>query len=404
MPSYPDVVAIDFDLIVAGAGPASFALLGALDGVGLGGQRVLLVDRMQRRGDDRTWCYWETRAGRFEHLVAHRWSTLEVHGPAPSDAGRRLAIAPYTYKMIRGGDFFAAMDAWSARRPQIVRRVGEVGEVRTEGDRAVAVIDGERVEAHWAFDATHVPQDAPAGYHLLLQHFLGWEVTSAAPHFDPAVATFMDFRVPQREGTCFVYVLPTDERTALVEYTVFSPTVWPAHAYEAELRAYLADVVHLGDYRIGRTESGVIPMTDRPFPPGRGDRVVTLGTAGGQTKASTGYTFQRIVRHAEALATAMARHGSPALPPRWRRHDWMDGVLLRALATGRQDGATFFHRLLTRNPPARVLAFLDEDTTLAQEAALMASVDVPLFWRVGAEVTWRRWRAARRDPALRRRV
>jgi len=45
-----------------------------------------------------------------------------------------------------------------------------------------------------------------------------------------------------------------------------------------------------------------------------------------------------------------------------------------------------------------VLAFLDEDTSLAQEVALMASVDVPLFWRVGAEVAWRRWRAHRRPP------
>jgi lycopene beta-cyclase len=77
----------------------------------------------------------------------------------------------------------------------------------------------------------------------------------------------------------------------------------------------------------------------------------------------------------------------------------MDGVLLRALATGRQDGAEFFSRLLERNPPARVLAFLDEDTSLAQEVALMTSVDVPLFSRVGVEVAWRRWRARRRPTA-----
>jgi lycopene beta-cyclase len=168
-------------------------------------------------------------------------------------------------------------------------------------------------------------------------------------------------------------------------------------AYEAELRAYLGDVRGLQAYRVGRTEYGVIPMTDRPFPARRGARVVTLGTAGGQTKASTGFTFQRTLRHAEALAAAWAREGRPHLPtPRWRRHDWMDAVLLRALATGRQDGAAFFSRLFERNPPARVLAFLDEATRPADEVALMASVDIPLFWRVGAEVAWRRWRAGRR--------
>jgi len=384
-----------YDLIVAGAGPSGVALLDALARVGLGDLRVLLVDRERRRGDDRTWCFWETDAGPFDHLVAHRWPTLDVHGPRPEGPGRRLDLAPYTYKMIRGGDFFAATDDWLARRPQIERRVGDVQEIRTEGDRAAAVIQGERVEADWAFDATRVPLEPVAGYHLLLQHFLGWEITTPHDRFDPGVATFMDFRVPQKGGTCFVYVLPTSPREALVEYTVFSPTVWPRAAYEAELRAYLQGVRGIDAYEIGRTETGVIPMTDRPFPARRGDRVVTIGTAGGQTKASTGYTFRRVVRHARALAEALARTGRPHLPVRGRRHDWMDGVLLRALATERQDGAAFFSRLLERNPPERVLAFLDEDTSLPQEVALMASVDIPLFWRVGAEVAWRRWRAGR---------
>ncbi len=389
-----------YDLIVAGAGPSGVALLDALARVGLGDLRVLLVDRAPRRGDDRTWCFWETDAGPFDHLVAHRWPALDVHGPSAGAPGRRLELAPYSYKMIRGGDFFAATDAWLAGRPQVERRVGEVQEVRSEGDRAVAVIDGERVEADWAFDATRVPLEPVAGYHLLLQHFLGWEITTPDDRFDPGVATFMDFRVPQKGGTCFVYVLPTSPREALVEHTVFSPSVWPRAAYEAELRGYLAGVLGIGSYEVGRTEIGVIPMTDRPFPARRGDRVITIGTAGGQTKASTGYTFRRVVRHARALAEALAHTGKPHLPARWRRHDWMDGVLLRALATGRQDGAEFFSRLLERNPPARVLAFLDEDTSIAQEVALMASVDVPLFWRVGAEVTWRRWRA-RRDARMR---
>ena len=385
-----------YDLIVAGAGPSGLALLDALDRVGLGALRVLLVDREARRGDDRTWCFWETSPGPFERVVAHRWPALDVHGPRLDAPGRRLALAPYTYKMIRGGDFFAATDDWLAARPHIERRVGEVRDLGSEGDRAVAWIDGERVEADWAFDATRVPLEPVEGYHLLLQHFLGWEITTQDDRFDPFVATFMDFRVPQKGGTCFVYVLPTSPRAALVEYTVFSPTVWPREAYEAELRDYLGGVRGIDAFEVGRSEIGVIPMTDRPFPARRGDRVITIGTAGGQTKASTGYTFRRVVRHAQALADALARSGKPHLSARWRRHDWMDGVLLRALATERQDGAAFFSRLLERNPPQRVLAFLDEDTSLAQEVALMASVDVPLFWRVGAEVAWRRWRARRR--------
>ncbi|MDF1521354.1 MAG: lycopene cyclase family protein [Trueperaceae bacterium] len=384
-----------YDLIVAGAGLAGFAALRALERHGLGDLRVLLVDAAPRRGDDRTWCFWERAPGPFEDLVAHRWDALDLF--AHGGVAQRLAVAPYAYKMIRGGDFFDAMEAWTAARPQLERRVGRVANVRSEGDRAVVEVDGERLEATWALDATGVPHDVPAGYHRLLQHFLGWEVATDEPTFDPGVATFMDFRVPQEGGTCFVYVLPTEPHRALVEYTVFGPEVWPEEAYAERLRTYLCEVRGLGGYRIERTELGVIPMTDRPFPASRGPRVRTIGTAGGRTKASTGYTFTRAVRHAEALARGWAATGAPpALPAGRGRHGWMDAVLLRGLATGRQDGASFFARLFERNPAPRVLAFLDEDTTLPQEAVLMLGVDVPLFWRLGAEVSWSRLRAGRR--------
>jgi hypothetical protein len=56
--------------------------------------------------------------------------------------------------MIRGGDFFDHQERWLAARPQVERRVGRIADVRTEGDRAVAEVDGERVEAAWALDAT----------------------------------------------------------------------------------------------------------------------------------------------------------------------------------------------------------------------------------------------------------
>jgi lycopene beta-cyclase len=76
----------------------------------------------------------------------------------------------------------------------------------------------------------------------------------------------------------------------------------------------------------------------------------------------------------------------------------MDAVLLRGLATGRQDGASFFARLFAGNPAPRVFAFLDEDTTPGDEVRLMLGVDVPLFWRLGAEVLAGRL-AARRTAA-----
>lgn len=384
-----------FDLIVAGAGLSGSMLLRALDEAGLGGLRVLLVDRHERQKDDRTWCFWETRPGPFEPLVSKAWDELEVFGPAPDHPGRRLQLSPYRYKMIRGGDFYRGMDDWLEARPQVERLTGEIEAVGEEGDLAFVQVEGSRYQADWLFDAVHLPSGPPPEpYRQLLQHFLGWEVQTVGDRFDPGCATFMDFRVPQLQGTCFVYVLPTGPRDALVEYTVFSEHPWPTEVYETELRNYLSGVIEVGDYRVVRTETGVIPMTDRPFPARRGERVITIGTAAGMVKPSTGYAFGRVWRHAKALATALATEGRPWLSARgWSRHAWMDAVLLRALTAHDLDGAAFFSKLLLRNPPAGVLAFLDERSHVGQELALMATVYHPALLRHGWLTSLARWRA-----------
>jgi len=385
-----------FDLIIAGAGPAAYALLDALERAQRLPARVALIDRTAARGNDRTWCFWERAPGPFEDLVAHAWPRLYVHGPDAARPGRAIDIEPYVYKMIRAGDFFAAMQARYGAARGVERIVGESQGLVSDAVVARVTVGGRTLEAPYAFDATGVPRGVPAGYHWLWQHFLGLEVRTPHDTFDPGVATFMDFRVPQVEGTCFVYVLPTSAREALIEYTVFSERIWGEAEYLPPLRTYIEGVLRLGAYEVLRTELGAIPMTDRPFPAQRGARVITLGTAGGLTKASTGYTFTRVLRHAQALVDAWVDHGSPRPVRLSARHHWMDGVLLRTLALNRVPGDTFFTHLFERNPMPRVLKFLDEETSLPEDLALMASVDMPRFAHSALEVTWRRaWHARR---------
>ena len=49
----------------------------------------------------------------------------------------------------------------------------------------------------------------------------------------------------------------------------------------------------------------------------------------------------------------------------------MDSVLLRALDRGFVDGPSLFTRLLLGNPPQRVLRFLDGNTSVLEELAIM---------------------------------
>jgi len=56
----------------------------------------------------------------------------------------------------------------------------------------------------------------------------------------------------------------------------------------------LKEYLNITDYSLLEEEFGVIPMTDHVFTPVDGN-IVHLGTAGGQTKPSSGYTFRFIL-------------------------------------------------------------------------------------------------------------
>lgn len=375
-----------YDYIIAGAGAAGLSLVYHLIEAGLKDKRILLLDRAPKTQNDRTWCFWEAVDGPFEAVIFQRWEQIWFYG---EDFSKRLDIRPYAYKMLRGVDFYTFMGNWSARYPNITVRYGEIERVE-EGDGGGKVwLEGQPYTADWVFSS--LPQTPPQrpGRHYLLQHFKGWVIEAARPVFDPTAATFMDFRVEQHGETRFVYVLPLDKRRALVEYTLFSPGLLKPEEYDAGLRQYISQYLGLAPepYSVLEQEFGIIPMTDAPFALRQSPHVMNIGTAGGRTKASTGYTFQRIQQQSRQIAESLLRTGQPFyLISPFNRYEWFDSVLLDVLAHKRDHGKQVFTDLFRKNPPQRVLRFLDEATSLAEDWAIMTSVNVPAFALAALEV------------------
>jgi lycopene beta-cyclase len=241
------------------------------------------------------------------------------------------------------------------------------------------------VRARWVLDSRPAPPARPPRT-ALLQHFRGWTVRLAEPVLDPEVAVLMDFSVPQPpRGVAFGYVLPDDASTALVEYTLFSRERWESARYDDALHDYVARRWPGVGAEVTGTEEGAIPMTDAVHARRAGPGVFRLGTAGGATRPSTGYTFAAMQRQAAGVARALLEGREP-LPPRPypSRHRWMDAVLLRALDRGYVEGADLFVRLFDRNPPERVLRFLDGATSPGEELRLMRSTPTPAMTRATA--------------------
>ncbi len=79
-------------------------------------KHILLLDKDVKQSNDRTWCFWETTPGLFDNIVYHRWQQLYFYS---NTFAAQYDIAPYTYKMIRGTDFYKEVLACANRFPNI---------------------------------------------------------------------------------------------------------------------------------------------------------------------------------------------------------------------------------------------------------------------------------------------
>ena len=121
-------------------------------------------------------------------------------------------------------------------------------------------------------------------------------------------------------------------------------------------------------------------MTNFPFSKGE-ERIVNLGTAGRQTKPSSGFTFSFIQKHTDAVIKALTQKKDPHVGTTFmqKRFTVYDNSLLNILHNKKLGGDKIFADLFKRNPPQRILRFLDNETNLSEELKLMSTVPTAVF-------------------------
>lgn len=366
-----------YDYIIAGGGCAGRSLaVRLLQEPSLADKKILLVDNSVKTSNDRTWCFWEKEAGIFEDIVSCRWSKLTFKG---SDGFNVLDIDPYKYKLVRGIDFYRHTSNIIADS-NIEMVYGTVDQISNGDKYATAVIDNVSVSASYIFSSIpyEITMDSPR-YTYLLQHFKGWVIETETAFFDPENATLMDFYSGDDDLTAFFYVLPYSNKKALIEYTVFSETLLKNEQYETALKDYILIRLGCSNYQITEIENGCIPMYDHPYKTAD-NRIIYLGTAGGNAKASTGYTFSYIQQHTAAIVALLAAGKLPA--PVYKnksRFRFYDSIFLRLLSGNKLTGKDIFTRLFARNPAPQILKFLDNDTSAAEEARIFLTLQKRVF-------------------------
>lgn len=378
-----------FDYIIAGGGLAGLSLAHRINRSTLRDRRLLIIDREEKSSNDHTWCFWSDTDSGFEDIVFHRWKKLGFHGASGNYIPLDLGAEGFEYKMVRAEDFYSTVIPELRENPKFTF----ANELITRFEDGIVYTEqGEYIAKEIVFDSTAGVTGKSPKYTFLLQHFLGWFVEAEEDSFDPDEATLFDFRVPQKGGCRFVYVLPYSSRRALVEFTLFSPGPLAKDEYEDGLRRYISEVLGIGKYNILEEELGAIPMTDEPQKQVISEHEVQIGTSGGWVKPSTGYSFLRTQERTEAIVRAL----ESGLPVPEFGNPWklfLDSVMLNVIENGRPPAAEAFEAIFKNNPPSRVFRFLDEKTGVADDLRLMATVPLLPFTKAAVSEAYRKfWR------------
>lgn len=371
-----------YDYIIAGTGCAGLSLaMHIVQQKSLQQKKILLVDKAEKIHNDRTWCFWEKGKGFFENIVYRQWEELLFSSDTFSGT---LSIAPYRYKMIRGLDFYRYCLEALKKHPSITFYQGNVTQLFSN-EKTGIIVDGKEITAEYLFNSILPAKPALEKKDVwLLQHFKGWLIETEKRVFNEKKATLMDFRISQKKGTAFCYVLPYSSSEALVEYTLFTSSLLQAEEYDAELKTYISAFLKIDNYSIREMEFGVIPMTNHRFPR-QHNNIINIGTAGGQTKGSSGYTFYFIQQHCQQLVESLSHYGHPFVAATPKRFHFYDSVLLQVLERDLLLGKDIFTTMFRKNKPQDVLAFLNNASSLTTELKIISTLPTLPFLKAAVQ-------------------
>lgn len=362
-----------YDYIILGAGLSGLTLcLSLLEDSFFDDKTILLLDRQEKKENDRTWCYWHKGDDPFESIVSRRWKKIAFKS---ASFKQHISLGDYTYKKIESEDFYEYCFKKLAENDRVDFKVEQYQSQEEDKEGIKLVTDKGIYLTKKVFSSilpTALLQDQKK-HQVLHQHFVGWQIKTDTAAFDPEVATFMDFSIPQRFNTRFMYVLPNTPNEALLEYTLFSEDLLPQKTYERGIKSYLKKL-GISDYDIINKEKGIIPMTVYPFEKHNSRHLVHIGTAGGWTRASTGYTFTYTQKRTGQLIAFLKKKDDFRKFKIRDRYRWYDRLLLDVLYRKNKLGSTLFEAMFKRNKIDRIFRFLDGNSSFRDDLKLIWSL------------------------------
>ena len=370
---------LEFDYIICGGGASGLSIASGLSlDQYFTNKKILIIDpEFPKKKNDRTWCFWENDKSDWDDLTHYKWEKVIFNSP---QINKTISLNPLRYKMLKSMSYYKKNNDLILKNPNIQYLNDKVVKVDDKGNFCEVKTENKLYKSKKVFNSILNWEllKNNSKYPLLIQHFEGWFIKTEKDVFNEQEATFMDFSIKQNSNTRFMYVLPFSKREALIEYTLFSKDLLEKKGYEKPIINYLKEA-GITNYSITNKESGEIPMTGFPFHKQNSKNIIYIGSAGGWSKPSTGYTFKNIERKSKLLLKFLKTKDDFKNFSKTTRFWFYDLIFLDVLYQNNHLGRKLFSQMFKNNQSKLIFKFLDEKSNFFDELKIMSSFSTGIF-------------------------
>ena len=347
----------EFDYVIIGGGCAGLSLAYELDvNQKLKNKTLAIIESRSEYKKDKTWSFWKVSPHNFDDCVKKSWDNFTINMPNHT---KYIECKNTPYQTIDSGLFYKKI-LYSLKKNNNINFFKDINEVNTKNS--------------FIFNSVSNFVD---GKDNLWQHFSGVEIETSKDLFDEEIFNLMDFDCDQRGNVHFFYTLPYSKTTALVETTWISDLNNASlQDYDNQLKDYLKNYLKINNYKINFKETGAIPL----FRPRikKKENQIEIGTAGGMTRLSTGYTFLNIQEQSKYISQNIDNINNTKLFLLNKKYQFLDNIFLKVLKNNPNDMSKIFYKMFNCAPNT-VINFLSNKSNIYEDISIISKMPKWVF-------------------------
>jgi lycopene beta-cyclase len=347
----------EFDYIIVGGGCAGLSLAYELEIHNkLKDKTLAIIETRIEYKRDKSWSFWKTVDHNFEDCVKKSWKNFSIN---ILNKTKYLECNKLPYQSIDSGLFYKKINS-TLKQNKNISFYKDINEISLNN----------------SFIFNSVSSIGSVG-NKFWQHFKGVEIETTKDVFDDGIVNLMDFDCQQLDSVHFFYTLPYEKNKALVETTWLSCMNNDLEMnYDEQLKDYIENRLNIKNYKINYKEKGAIPLFASSNINEKNK--INIGTAGGMTRLSTGYTFLNIQEHSRFIRENIENIKNVQKYEISKKYKFLDKVFLRVLNRHPKEMPNIFFKMFNSSPET-VIKFLSNKSNIFEDLLIILKMPKWIF-------------------------